>query len=264
MPALFSYYGPLVKRSRRRPLTPQTGVRFSPRVTSAADRCPRHFLYLYRNFGAFQKSRAVCLFWSISNRRGAAFSFAVEGVQWTRAERVWDAAGASAACEHGGADDAVDAGAVFIQHRGQHLCGAPRDGCAHGGFAGVSAANIVLSAAVGMGVGVSSVLSISLGEGDRERANETATLGMALTAVHLRAVRDFGACGDAALPAPVHAGRGRPGAGVRLHVCGAVLVVRVPDADRHGKDLSGPRGDEGDDGAAGQRPASSTSCWIPF
>ena len=36
--------------------------------------------------------------------------------------------------------------------------------------------NIVLSAAVGMGVGVSSVLSISLGEGDRERANETATL----------------------------------------------------------------------------------------
>ena len=29
MPALFSYYGPLVKRSRRRPLTPQTGVRFS-------------------------------------------------------------------------------------------------------------------------------------------------------------------------------------------------------------------------------------------
>ena len=44
--------------------------------------------------------------------------------------------------------------------------------------------NIVLSAAVGMGVGVSSVLSISLGEGDRERANETATLGMALTAVH--------------------------------------------------------------------------------
>lgn len=44
--------------------------------------------------------------------------------------------------------------------------------------------NIVLSVAVGIGVGIASVLSISLGKKDQKRANEAATMGMALTAIH--------------------------------------------------------------------------------
>lgn len=44
--------------------------------------------------------------------------------------------------------------------------------------------NIVVSVAVGIGVGIGSVLSISLGQRNQERANEAATMGMALTVVH--------------------------------------------------------------------------------
>ena len=44
--------------------------------------------------------------------------------------------------------------------------------------------NIVLSVAVGIGVGIASVLSISLGKKDQKRANEAATMGMALTLIH--------------------------------------------------------------------------------
>lgn len=40
--------------------------------------------------------------------------------------------------------------------------------------------NIVLSVAVGIGVGIASVLSISLGKKDQKRANEAATMGMHL------------------------------------------------------------------------------------
>ena len=44
--------------------------------------------------------------------------------------------------------------------------------------------NIVMAVSVGIGVGISSALSISLGEKNQEKANETATIGMALTLVH--------------------------------------------------------------------------------
>ena len=44
--------------------------------------------------------------------------------------------------------------------------------------------NIVTAVSVGIGVGISSALSISLGEKNQEKANETATMGMALTLVH--------------------------------------------------------------------------------
>lgn len=44
--------------------------------------------------------------------------------------------------------------------------------------------NIVMAVSVGIGVGISSALSIRLGEKDQEKANETATVGMALTLVH--------------------------------------------------------------------------------
>lgn len=44
--------------------------------------------------------------------------------------------------------------------------------------------NIVVSVAVGIGVGISSILSISLGEKNQERANEAATMGIALTLIH--------------------------------------------------------------------------------
>ena len=44
--------------------------------------------------------------------------------------------------------------------------------------------NIVMAVSVGFGVGISSALSISLGEKDQEKANETATIGMALTLIH--------------------------------------------------------------------------------
>lgn len=48
--------------------------------------------------------------------------------------------------------------------------------------------NIVLSVAVGIGVGIASVLSISLGKKDQKRANEAATMGMALTLIDRTAV----------------------------------------------------------------------------
>ncbi|MEG0961754.1 MAG: MATE family efflux transporter [Lachnospiraceae bacterium] len=44
--------------------------------------------------------------------------------------------------------------------------------------------NIVVSVAVGFGVGISSVLSISLGEENQKKANEAATIGMVLSVVH--------------------------------------------------------------------------------
>lgn len=44
--------------------------------------------------------------------------------------------------------------------------------------------NIVVSVAVGIGIGISSVLSISLGEKNQEKANEAATIGVALTFFH--------------------------------------------------------------------------------
>lgn len=44
--------------------------------------------------------------------------------------------------------------------------------------------NIVMAVSVGIGVGISSALSISLGEKNQEKANETATMGMALTLLH--------------------------------------------------------------------------------
>ncbi len=44
--------------------------------------------------------------------------------------------------------------------------------------------NVVLAVAVGIGVGISAVLAISLGEQNQQQANETATLGMAMTVIH--------------------------------------------------------------------------------
>lgn len=44
--------------------------------------------------------------------------------------------------------------------------------------------NIVVAVSVGIGVGISSALSISLGEKNQKKANETATMGMALTLIH--------------------------------------------------------------------------------
>lgn len=52
--------------------------------------------------------------------------------------------------------------------------------------------NIVMAVSVGIGVGISSALSISLGEKDQQKANETATMGMALTMVHCVAFVLFG------------------------------------------------------------------------
>ncbi|MDO4272877.1 MAG: MATE family efflux transporter [Eubacteriales bacterium] len=44
--------------------------------------------------------------------------------------------------------------------------------------------NIVMSAGVGVGVGIGSVISMSLGAGDRETADKTASLGIAAVVVH--------------------------------------------------------------------------------
>ena len=44
--------------------------------------------------------------------------------------------------------------------------------------------NIVLSLAVGFGVGINAVIAMNLGMGNQEKANQTATLGMALTVLH--------------------------------------------------------------------------------
>ncbi len=44
--------------------------------------------------------------------------------------------------------------------------------------------NAILSAAVGIGVGISSAISIHLGAGNREKADRAATLGIALTLIH--------------------------------------------------------------------------------
>ena len=44
--------------------------------------------------------------------------------------------------------------------------------------------NIVLSVAVGVGVGITSAVSIHLGAGRREKADRAATIGMALTVLH--------------------------------------------------------------------------------
>lgn len=44
--------------------------------------------------------------------------------------------------------------------------------------------NAIVSAAVGIGVGISSAISIHLGSGNREKANRAATIGMALTLLH--------------------------------------------------------------------------------
>lgn len=54
--------------------------------------------------------------------------------------------------------------------------------------------NIVLSVAVGIGVGIASVLSISLGKKDQKRANEAATNGMGTYADPLCTVCDPGPC----------------------------------------------------------------------
>ena len=44
--------------------------------------------------------------------------------------------------------------------------------------------NMVLSLAVGFGVGINAVIAMNLGSGNQEKANQTATLGMALTVLH--------------------------------------------------------------------------------
>ena len=44
--------------------------------------------------------------------------------------------------------------------------------------------NVVTSVAVGIGVGISSGIAIHLGAGRKERANQAATIGMALTVIH--------------------------------------------------------------------------------
>lgn len=44
--------------------------------------------------------------------------------------------------------------------------------------------NIVVAVAVGFGVGISAVISMNLGAGNKERANQAATLGMFFTGVH--------------------------------------------------------------------------------
>lgn len=44
--------------------------------------------------------------------------------------------------------------------------------------------SLVLSLAVGFGVGMNAVIAMSLGMGDQKRANQTATVGMALTGLH--------------------------------------------------------------------------------
>lgn len=45
--------------------------------------------------------------------------------------------------------------------------------------------NLVLSAAVGLGVGLNSVIARNLGAGNMEKAEKAAVQGLALTAVHL-------------------------------------------------------------------------------
>ena len=44
--------------------------------------------------------------------------------------------------------------------------------------------NMIMSVGVGMGIGVGSVISMSLGAGDRKRADQTASLGIALAGFH--------------------------------------------------------------------------------
>lgn len=44
--------------------------------------------------------------------------------------------------------------------------------------------NMIMSVGVGMGIGVGSVISMSLGAGDRKRADQTASLGLALAGFH--------------------------------------------------------------------------------
>ena len=44
--------------------------------------------------------------------------------------------------------------------------------------------NAIVSVAVGVGVGISSAISIHLGSGDQEKADRSATLGVALTVFH--------------------------------------------------------------------------------
>ncbi len=44
--------------------------------------------------------------------------------------------------------------------------------------------NLVLSLAVGFGVGINAVIAMNLGQGNQQKANQAATLGMALTALH--------------------------------------------------------------------------------
>lgn len=44
--------------------------------------------------------------------------------------------------------------------------------------------NMIMSVGVGMGIGVGSVISMSLGAGDRKRADQTASLGVALAGFH--------------------------------------------------------------------------------
>lgn len=52
--------------------------------------------------------------------------------------------------------------------------------------------NIVLSVAVGVGVGITSAVSIHLGAGRREKADRAATIGMALTVLHCILFVGFG------------------------------------------------------------------------
>jgi Na+-driven multidrug efflux pump len=44
--------------------------------------------------------------------------------------------------------------------------------------------NLVLSLAVGFGVGINAVIALNLGMGNGEKANQAVTLGMALTVLH--------------------------------------------------------------------------------
>ena len=44
--------------------------------------------------------------------------------------------------------------------------------------------NMIMSVGVGMGIGVGSVISMSLGAGNRKRADQTASLGIALAGFH--------------------------------------------------------------------------------
>ncbi|PNV63589.1 MATE family efflux transporter [Clostridium sp. chh4-2] len=52
--------------------------------------------------------------------------------------------------------------------------------------------NITVSVAVGVGVGISSAISIYLGAGNHEKANQAATIGVALSAVHCLLFVGFG------------------------------------------------------------------------